>query len=148
MSPWPMARLDTSQLKSFNARRKWHVSFGECVCVCIPRERRISILEKLHVCRTPPHVNTPSCKHTLTPNPTPPHAHTPSLLYPPLTHLQTMSVAVDPTTVFGPRSILCASPLLPNFEEMARNECKSQTQTSFSNHHGNKRVLSRVKDSM
>lgn len=53
-----------------------------------------------------------------------------------------MSVAVDPATVFGPRSILCASPLLPNFEEMARNECKSQIQTSFSNHHGNKDVLS------
>ena len=33
---------------------------GMCVCVCIPRERRISTLEKLHVCRTPPHVNTPS----------------------------------------------------------------------------------------
>ena len=42
-----------------------------------------------------------------------------------------MSVAVDPATVFGPRSILCASPLLPNFEEMARNECKSQIQNHF-----------------
>ncbi len=25
-SPWPMARLDISQLKTFLARRKWHVS--------------------------------------------------------------------------------------------------------------------------
>ena len=26
-SPWPMVRLDVSRLRSFNARRKWHVSF-------------------------------------------------------------------------------------------------------------------------
>ena len=37
VSPWPMAHLDISQLKAFNARRKWHVSVcvSMCVCVCV-----------------------------------------------------------------------------------------------------------------
>ena len=36
--------------------------------------------------------------------------------------LQTVSVAVDETTIFGPRSIACLSPIPPDFEEIARNE--------------------------
>ena len=34
-SPWPMARLDNSRLKTFNARRKWHVRGCECVGVSV-----------------------------------------------------------------------------------------------------------------
>ena len=30
---WPMARLDVSRLKTFNARRKWHV----CLCTFLPQ---------------------------------------------------------------------------------------------------------------
>ena len=36
--------------------------------------------------------------------------------------LQTVSVAVDDTTVFGPRSMACLSPIPPDFEEIAKNE--------------------------
>ena len=86
VSPWPMARLDTSQLKSFNARRKWHVSVCVCVracvhaCVCAPRERHSRSCMS-NVYRTPPHVSTPSL---LTPSylhllmHTHPHSYTPS----------------------------------------------------------------------
>ena len=33
-----------------------------------------------------------------------------------------MSVAIDDTTVFGPRSMLCLSPVPPDFEELAKHE--------------------------
>ena len=36
--------------------------------------------------------------------------------------MQTVSVAIDDTTVFGPRSIACLSPIPPDFEEIAKNE--------------------------
>jgi len=38
--------------------------------------------------------------------------------------LQTSSVAVDDTTVYGPRSMTCFSPTPPDFEEQAKNEGK------------------------
>ena len=38
---------------------------------------------------------------------------------------QSMSVAVEDSTVYGPRSMLCASPLPPDFEEMAKREGES-----------------------
>lgn len=43
-----------------------------------------------------------------------------------------MSVAVDDTTVFGPRSIACLSPIPPDFEEIAKNEgqCSSCTKNN------------------
>ena len=49
VSPWPMARLDTSQLKSFNARRKWHVSVGS-VCVCVCARARVCVCVCVCVC--------------------------------------------------------------------------------------------------
>ena len=42
---------------------------------------------------------------------------------------QTVSVAIDETTVFGPRSMACLSPLPPDFEEIAKNEGQSDKRT-------------------
>ena len=39
--------------------------------------------------------------------------------------MQTVSVAIDDTTVFGPRSMACLSPIPPDFEEIAKNEGQS-----------------------
>ena len=39
--------------------------------------------------------------------------------------MQTVSVAIDDTTVFGPRSMACMSPVPPDFEEIAKNEGQS-----------------------
>ena len=110
VSPWPMAHLDISQLKAFNARRKWHVS----VCVC--GEGVLKILSYRY---------TPTFTHTLTHA----HTHTHTLTH---THTQTAAVAADSTVVFGPRSALCPSPLPPDFEELGRNECKSPSHIAVS----------------
>ena len=44
--------------------------------------------------------------------------------------LQTSSVAVDDTTVYGPHSMNCFSPTPPDFEEQARNEGQCHTHYS------------------
>ena len=37
-------------------------------------------------------------------------------------------MAVDDTTVYGPRSMSCFSPTPPDFEELAKNEGKKQRE--------------------
>ena len=50
---WPMARLDVSRLKTFNARRKWHVSNNtraQCSNGSVQLFSPVSILQNLGLC--------------------------------------------------------------------------------------------------